>query len=148
MLTVSDKKTKTGELGERIVAKYFRDQGCKVEESLNLFDSKKDMMIDGLTCEVKSQQPWHSENAFSIKPYQLKKCKSVDRLFFVETPSKYNQQTKIYELDKENRIFYKRNARDGREMLLVKKTKCKLLTIIEEHIIVNQFKEYSVSSWS
>lgn len=47
------KKTLLGILGEKIVAKYLRDKGHEVNESLYMFDSSKDMLVDGNCVEVK-----------------------------------------------------------------------------------------------
>lgn len=148
MLSENDKKTKTGELGERLVARYYRANGHNVEESLNLFDHTKDMTIDEETCEVKTQIPWIKEDSFTIKENQVKKCLSVDRLIFVETPSKFNNyQVEIYEFPKEKREPKVKVTRDNRKMILFEKKKGVLLTTITDDDIVNQFKRYSLSEW-
>lgn len=148
MLNESEKKTKTGDLGEKLVAKYFRGLGYDVEESLDLFDRKKDMMINEETCEVKTQQPWHSENAFSVKENQMKKCLSVDHLIFVETPSENNNyEVKLYEFPKDKRQTKIRTTSDNRKMYLFSKVNGNLLTSISEPVIVEQFKKYMMSAW-
>ena len=148
MLTENDKRTKTGDLGERLVAKYYRDLGHKVDESLNLFDRFKDMSIDDESCEVKTQIPWIKENAFTIQESQVKKCLSVDRLIFVETPSKFNDyKVEIYEFPKESRDPKVKITKDNRKMILFEKKKGVLLTTITDDEIVNQFKRYSLSEW-
>jgi len=148
MLNTSEKKTKTGDLGEKLVAKYYRSLGHKVEESLDLFDRKKDMMIDEETCEVKTQQPWHMENSFTVQGNQIKKCTTVDRLIFVETPSKYNGfEVKIYEFPKDKRMTKVRSTSDNRKMYLFSKDNGILLTTIKEPVIIDQFKKYMVSEW-
>jgi hypothetical protein len=87
MLTAEQQRSKTGDLGEKLVARYYRSLSHTVEESLDLFDRKKDMTVDGLTCEVKTQQLWHKEEAFTVKSNQVEKCTDIDILIFVETPS-------------------------------------------------------------
>lgn len=149
MTTVDENKTRTGLLGEKIVAKYYRDQGMKVDESLDLYDRKKDMTIDSETCEIKTQQLWYKENSFTVKENQIKKCSEVDKLIFVETPSKFNNfKVSIYEYPKNKRQTKVKLTSDNRKMHLYNKDNGILLTTITDDVIINQFKRYSVSSWS
>ena len=148
MLNDSERKTKTGELGEKLVARYYRSLGLPVEESLDLFDSKKDMLVDNKTCEVKAQQAWHKENSFSVRSNQLRKCTDIDILIFVETPSKYNQNTvRLYEMPKEKRKVKTLTTSDGRTMHLFSKNNAILLETITDENIVKQFERYSLSKW-
>lgn len=148
MLHNSERRTKTGELGEKLVARYYRSLGFTVEESLDLFDTNKDFMVDNKTCEVKAQQAWHKENSFSVKPNQLKKCNDVDILIFVETPSKYNQNTvRLYEMPKDKRKTKTLRTSDGRTMHLFSKNNAILLKTITDENIVKQFERYSLSKW-
>jgi hypothetical protein len=148
MLSDDAKKTKTGDLGEKLVARFYRNQGHDVEESLNLFDFEKDMTIDGETCEVKTQMPWIKENAFSIREQQVKKCMNVDRLIFVETPSKFNDhRVHIYEFPKETRKYRTKITKDNRKMALFEKKNAVLLTTIEDDSIIEQFDRYNLSDW-
>jgi len=148
MLNDSERKTKTGELGEKLVARYYRSLGLPVEESLDLFDSKKDMLVDNKTCEVKAQQAWHKENSFSVRSNQLRKCTDIDILIFVETPSKYNQNTvRLYEMPKDKRKVKTLTTSDGRAMHLFSKNNAILLETITDENIVKQFERYSLSKW-
>lgn len=148
MLNNSERRMKTGDLGEKLVARYYRSNGILVEESLNLNDSKKDMLVDNKTCEVKTQQAWHKENSFSIRVNQLKKCTDVDILIFVETPSKYNQNTvRLYEMPKDKRKVKTLTTSDGRTMHLFSKNNAILLETITDENIVKQFERYSLSKW-
>jgi hypothetical protein len=149
MLDSNQKKQKTGDLGEKLVARYYRDMGRSVYETMDLFDDKKDMLIDGLlSCEVKTQQPWHKEQAFTVKANQIKKCMSVDILIFVETPSKYNGNVvKLYEFPKNKRSTRECSTYDGRTMHLFDKKYATLLTTINDQIIVEQFNRYTLSTW-
>jgi hypothetical protein len=148
MLHDSERRTKTGELGEKLVARYYRSLGFTVEESLNLNDSKKDMLVGNKTCEVKTQQVWHKENSFSIRVNQLKKCNDVDILIFVETPSKYNQNTvRLHEMPKDKRKVKTLTTSDGRTMHLFSKNNAILLKTITDEDIVKQFERYSLSKW-
>ena len=149
MLTTDQQRSKTGELGERLVARYYRLLSHTIEESLDLFDRKKDMTVDGLTCEVKTQQLWHKEQAFTVKSNQVKKCTDIDILIFVETPSKYNgNKVNIYEFTKDRRATRVMRTRDNRTMHLFYKKHANLLTTITDDGIVQQFNRYSLSSWS
>jgi hypothetical protein len=81
-----DKKTAIeflGKTGEKIVANELVKEGLKVEHSINNFDSEKDFIVDGYKVEVKTEQPYVLKNCISIRKNQLKKCRSVDALFFV-----------------------------------------------------------------
>jgi len=138
----------TGNLGERLVAHYFRNLGHTVVESLDLYDNKKDMLIDGQTTEVKTQQMWHREDAFSVKKDQLAKCTSVDRLIFVETPSTENGNiVRMWEFPKEKREVFTKMTKDGRKMRLYPRSKAELVTIIEDEFIIEQFKKNTLSTW-
>jgi hypothetical protein len=66
-MEVDYKKVLLGMLGEKIVAKYFRDNGHIVDESLNIFDSEKDMIIDGNNVEIKTNAPLIYYDSFSIQ---------------------------------------------------------------------------------
>ena len=150
VLDADQMKVKTGDLGERLVARYFRNLGLHVEESIDLFDQKKDMVI-GLgkhTCEVKTQQLWHKENAFTVKPGQIAKCRDVDILIFVETPSKYNGNVvNLYDFPKDKRETRSLRTRDGRTMHLFKKENARLLDTISDSLIVDQFNRYTLYTW-
>lgn len=148
-LSESEMKVKTGDLGERLVSRYFRSKGLQVEESLDLFDRKRDMLVgDGQTCEVKTQQAWHKENAFTVKPNQVSKCQSVDILVFVETPSIYNgNRVMMYEFPKDKRQTRVLRTRDGRFMHLFEKEHAVLLAEVTDPMVVDQFRKYSLSKW-
>lgn len=148
MFDTEQKKMKTGDLGEKLVAKYYRNIGSSVEESLDLFDYEKDMMINNQPCEVKTQQRWHREGAFTIKPNQVKKCEDVDLLVIVETPSKYNNMSVVlYEFPKDKRKFYRKQTSDGRLMYCIKTALGKVLTTYTNPVIISQFTRYSNSLW-
>jgi len=75
-----------GRTGEKIIANLLSRQGLKVEESINHFDSEKDFLVDGKKVEVKTEQPYVRKNAFTFRENQLRKCRSVDVLYFVSIP--------------------------------------------------------------
>jgi hypothetical protein len=75
-----------GIMGERIVASILRKAGHIVEESLNVFDSEKDMLVDEKPVEVKTQVPFIIEDSFAVPPHQIKKMMNCDRVYFVCVP--------------------------------------------------------------
>lgn len=75
-----------GRIGEKIVINHLSKNGCVVEESIDPYDSEKDFIVDGKTAEVKTEQPFVMQNAFSFRSNQIRKCKSVDVLYFVSIP--------------------------------------------------------------
>jgi len=79
--TMKTNKEKMGYISERMVFEYF-----KGTQSTDKFDSKKDGMIGKETAEVKCQNR-HPFGYFTVNTAwknQVPKCKSVDRLFFIE----------------------------------------------------------------
>lgn len=82
-----DKKNELGLMGEKIVQGYLSKKGSIIEPSINKFDNRKDMICDGKSVEVKTQIPFIFANSLSIKDDQIRKCRSVDELYFVTVPS-------------------------------------------------------------
>ena len=147
MMTNELKMNQLGMAGEKLVSNFFRSLGHTVEESLSTYDRVKDMTVDGKTCEVKTQQPFHVEDAFTMKENQLKKCKDVDKLIFVEAPEPKANVVYIWEAPKEHRKFRTRVTRDGRNMYLLDKGNMILLTSINDKVLVNEMKGFSNSKW-
>ena len=141
------KMNQLGMAGEKLVSSFFRSLGQTVEESLSTYDSVKDMIVDGKTCEVKTQMPFYTENSFTMKKNQLTKCRNVDKLIFVEAPSSKSDVIKIWEAPKETRKFRTRVTKDGRNMYLLDKGRMNLLHTIEDIVIVNEMKSFSNSTW-
>jgi hypothetical protein len=83
-----------GRTGEKIIANMLTNLGLNVQESINHFDSEKDFLVDGKKVEVKTEQPYVLKNAFSFRENQLRKCKSVDVLYFVSIPPLFNKNYK------------------------------------------------------
>lgn len=85
---------KLGKLGEELVAEIFDGQ-----LSENKYDSTKDMLVEGKTVEVKTQNR-HPNGSFTIRAdhkVNFQKCMSVDHLIFVEYD--HSDNIKIYECD-------------------------------------------------
>lgn len=83
-----------GRIGEKIVVNYLNSLGHKVQESIDHFDRTKDMTVDGKHIEVKTEQPFVMKNAFTFRETQLRKCRSVDELYFVSIPPLINPKYK------------------------------------------------------
>jgi hypothetical protein len=104
-----------GQVGEKIIRNYLgKLKGVRVEDSLNVYDSEKDAVIevevsevddesatiqatyineDGKTVvlktiEIKTCTPYVDKKAVTIRKKQLKKCQKVDELYFVTVPFK------------------------------------------------------------
>ena len=141
-----------GHAGEKLVCSYFRDKGCEVTESIYTFDNKKDMTVNGLSTEVKTQQLFHVEDAFSVEDNQLYKCENADLLIFVEAPnakiSSENNVIRIYGCDnKKKRKFYERITRNGKKMKLIKRGDLTLLKEITDKRLIEEFLRLSNSDW-
>ncbi len=111
-----------GRMGEKIVVNNLSRQGLVVEESIDPYDREKDLVCDGKKIEVKTQVPFITQNAFTFKPNQLKKCRGVDELYFVAVPApshSYKWEGWIFKVNPQEFLIRKYNTKDGREMLLV-----------------------------
>jgi len=87
-MTTEQKIEALGLIGEKYVANYLAENNRVVKHSLDKFDSRKDLLVDGTkTVEVKTGVPFISERAFAIHRAQLDKCRYVDELYFVTIPA-------------------------------------------------------------
>ena len=148
---MSDKKVLLGLLGERIVAKVLRDSGYSVEESLNVFDTTKDMLVNGKKVEVKCQVPYLIHDAFAVSPNQLKKLLSCRYVFWVSVPpKKINDPNSgwVYAMDTAVNVKYQtaRN-RNGREVVYFPRTQeaMKVIYKIKDTSLLNHLTELSSS---
>jgi len=152
---VDEKKTdKMGTIGEKIVADFLTNKyNAEVVISKDKYDSVKDMTVNGQSCEVKTQVPWITENAFSVKRNQLKKCNNAEVLIFVEIPysNKYgkNDTINIWLSKKEDRKPFHKRPKDykisGREMVGYSKRDMKKLHSIDDPVQCRQLVELSNS---
>ena len=116
-----------GNYGERIVGEVLRSIGYDVVYSDDPYDRKKDMTVNGSTVEIKTQVPFYSERAFSVKGNQLQKCNSVDYIVFVAVPSMNmtgigrgnSIDGNIYTVDPQVAKWRRRTTNDGRLMYLM-----------------------------
>jgi len=118
------KKQVLGAMGELLVAQYLSTKGfeCVLSETRN--DKHKDMVNGDKLVEVKTQVIFRDKNAFTIRPSQLKKCLSVDELYFVSVPSKdrlHPSDGKIYVIEKpkKNLKWRSHTTRTKRKMVLI-----------------------------
>jgi len=141
-----------GRAGEVVFGNYMSKQGKIVEYSINQYDNRSDLKIDGLLYEVKTQVPFVIEDAFTVKENQLRKLKNADYTVFVSVPLKENNHWsagKVFIIagsDIEN-VIRRRTTKDGRQMILLPIRKMtELFTMSEDNASILQ--EYSVSNWN
>lgn len=122
-----------GRDGEALVAAYYEQTGHVVVKSTDTFDPYKDMTIDGLPTEVKTQTLYRTftsvgntiQPAFTVdiaadtgKIYsnQLNKCMNVPKLVFVRRSSETDRTVRIYEAPElgKRKFSIVKNKYDGR----------------------------------
>ena len=113
-----------GQIGEKIVSNLLCRLGHVVQESIDPFDSQKDMTSDDKLIEVKTQQPFVLKNSFSFKLNQLRKCRNVDELYFVSIPPLMNKKYKwggwIFKVNPKEFVTTIYTTKHGLEMILIK----------------------------
>ena len=121
MMTRARKIELMGKTGEKIVANFLQEKGHKVKYSIDNFDTKKDFLMDDKTVEVKTLQPYVLANSLSFRKKQLKKCKEVDVLYFVNVPAlfkrEYKYNGKIFEVDTKHFSYKEYTTKSGIEMI-------------------------------
>lgn len=149
-MAVDYKRVLLGMLGEKIVAKHFRDSGHQVEESLNVFDSDKDMIIDGNNVEVKTNAPLIYYDSFSFPKSQYNKIINSHRVYWVSVPL----QTKhdlyagcIFEMDPKVAKLHTITFNSGEKIIGLKRHQdgMTLIRRIEDPTLLKQLKELSSS---
>ena len=150
--TIDVRKVLLGMIGERIVASFLRKQGHEVEESLNVFDIEKDMLVDNKKVEVKTQVPIIMEDSFGVTPRQKLKIMSSHRVYFISVPLPKNEDDLegcIFEMDPEDSSLKAHRWRsiNGREMLCFPRRQpaMKLVHRITDEKVLKQLKELSTS---
>lgn len=140
-----------GMIGERIVAYYLRKDGHDVEESLNVYDSEKDMLVDGLPVEVKTQVPIMIEDSFGIALSQKAKLFSCHRVYFVSVPLKATDELAgcIFEMDPRDPDLkaHRWETNTGRPMVCFprRQKSLKLIYQIKDNDILEQLRKLSTS---
>lgn len=116
-----------GAAGENLVQKALMEDGWKVTRSENTFDTEKDMVAikngKDILVEVKTQVPWVTQNAVTVKPDQIKKCLNVDCLVFVTIPPtgrpNYMYGGWMLKVDPKNMQYKMVEAKGGRMMAVI-----------------------------
>jgi hypothetical protein len=150
--SVDVRKILLGVIGERIVSSFLRKQGHEVEESLNVFDTEKDMLVDGQKVEVKTQVPIIMEDSFGVTMNQKPKIMSSHRVYFISVPLPKNQddlEGGIFEMNPKDPMLKAHRWRtfSGREMLCFprRQTAMKLIHRIDDEKVLKQLKDLSTS---
>jgi len=144
------KKHLLGMLGERIIAKHLRERGHSVIESLNVFDSEKDLDVDGDKVEVKTQVPFLIKNAFSISPNQLNKIKNSKFVYWISVPPTKMPDSLagfIFKMDPTVAKYERYKLKNGREMLAFKRNQLGMDIVdqIKDKSLLDHMKELSTS---
>ena len=120
-----EKKTELGIIGEKIVRNFMTANGFTVTDTLNVYDSDKDFDAEKngkkYTVEVKTQVPFVTKNAFTIKENQYRKCFSVDLLMFVCVPPNkpFQHGGQVFAVIPKNTKTEKFTTASGKKMILI-----------------------------
>jgi len=144
------KKTLLGILGEKIVAKYLRDCGHSVNESLYMFDSTKDLDVDGEMVEVKTQVPFLIYDSFAVSINQMNKIQNSHRVYWVSVPpSKVNDVMSgfVFEMDPKVATSFMHRLKTGREVMCFKRNQegMKIVYQIKDQKLLKHLQELSTS---
>lgn len=130
-----------GRIGERLVQLLFGG-----EISTNPYDSQKDLIIDGLNVEVKTQNRCTFNNTFTVNTKyrtNFNKCVHVDRLLFVEFDD--TAIITVWEcIDRKSGETF--TTSDGRRMFGWHVDKMKHLESIRSDVLSSRMRRYSNSS--
>jgi hypothetical protein len=150
-MNTTERMNELGLMGEKVVINYLSSVGSIVEQSIDKYDSEKDLVCDGLKIEVKTQVPFIKEGALTFKPNQLRKCQGVDKLFFVTVPAPrhfYKWSGWLFEVNPKEFTYKKYRTKDGREMVLIpieQESVRPIQKIKDEY--VEQLVKYTVSEY-
>jgi len=117
-----EKMGELGLLGEKIIMNYLSAKGYIVHQSIDKYDSEKDILVNGQKVEVKTQVPFIIENSFTILPTQLTKCRNVSFLYFISVPANTMADKWagwIFEVNPKTFVTKTRKTKDGRNMILI-----------------------------
>ena len=144
------KKILLGLLGERIVAKLLRDAGHTVEESLDIFDSEKDLLVNNKNVEVKSQVPLLIKDSFTVGLNQMTKIKESHAVYWISIPPKValdDLSGCVFQMNPrkcKHRIW---STNSGKEMMLFPRRQeaMKIVHRIKDQKILQQLRQLSTS---
>ena len=150
-MTKDEMMNELGLSGEKVIINLLSEEGRKVKTSIDKYDSEKDLLADGKKVEVKTQVPFIMQNAFTFKPNQLRKCRSVDILYFVSVPAgRHSDKWAGWIFKADPKAFKTRTykTKDGREMILVDREQ-EALTPIKKMSDeeMKELQKYSVSGY-
>lgn len=137
----TSKKSKLGDLGERIAA-----QALNATRNDNWWDPNGDMTLNesGEETEVKTQRRDIYRNMFTVNTMhsnQVEKCVNVERLFFVE----YDESNTVKIWECTDRRFTIYETRDGRLMAGWPVSKMTLVREIEDASLAKEMRSLSQS---
>ena len=145
-----------GALGEQLVKEFFESTGSIVEQSPNRYDEEKDLLVDGVPTEVKTQTIYRNfafptgiapaltaplKTDTNIYRNQLCKCVNVDRLIFVTRPSRYDYVLRILEHPKPRMFTLKQNSHDNRFVAGFRLSDMKILKEFRNKDLLQIFEE-------
>jgi hypothetical protein len=147
-----DKHQELGLLGEKIVTNMLSGLGLRVEQSINKYDSEKDLLVDGKKVEVKTETPFVKKECFSFRPNQLKKCTTVDVLYIVSVPHpKYEHYSGgwVFRVDPKNFEHFTYKTRYGVEMIGIKINQPAVVPVQKlSDAEIKELVKYSVTSYT
>ena len=151
-MTKEELMNELGLAGEKIVINMLSGEGCRIESSINKYDSEKDLMVDGqYKVEVKTQVPFIMKNSFTFKPNQLRKCRSVDVLYFVSVPAPRHTDKWagwIFRVEPKNFATTTYRTKDGREMILINREQPALFPVKKmSDEEARELQKYTVSEY-
>jgi len=151
-MTKEELMNELGLAGEKIVINMLSGEGCRIESSINKYDSEKDLMVDGqYKVEVKTQVPFIMKNSFTFKPNQLRKCRSVDVLYFVSVPAPRHTDKWagwIFKAEPKNFVTSTYTTKDGREMILINREQPALIPVKKmSDEEARELQKYTVSEY-
>ena len=151
-MTKEELMNELGLAGEKIVINMLSSEGCRIESSINKYDSEKDLMVDGqYKVEVKTQVPFIMKNSFTFKPNQLRKCRSVDVLYFVSVPAPRHTDKWagwIFKAEPKNFVTSTYTTKDGREMILINREQPALIPVKKmSDEEARELQKYTVSEY-
>jgi len=150
-MTKDEMMNELGLAGEKIVINLLSEEGYKVKSSINKYDSEKDLLANDKKVEVKTQVPFIMQNAFTFKPNQLPKCRSVDVLYFVSVPPPRHTDKWAGWIFKVNpKTFKTRNytTKDGRVMVLIDREQEALIPVKKmSNEEMKELQKYTVSGY-
>lgn len=149
-MEINYKKVLLGILGEKIVAKHFRDSGHQVDESLDIFDSEKDMLIDGNKIEVKTNVPLIYYDSFSFSKSQYNKIINSHRVYWVSVPLQTQEDPYagcIFEMDPKVATLHTITFNSGKSTIGLRRNQngMKVVYKIKDPLLLNHLKSLSTS---